>query len=397
MMGKDLNEELFKAVAVGDTSRFRLLIKQGAEVNSVNEEGDTPLLLAAKRCRASTVELLAKQNGTDVNRKDKSGYTSLYHAVCNGRTTIAKLLLDKGAKVKSNDAGGNPLLHIATKIGHAPIVTLLLGKGAEVNGKNRFGYTALHWAAEKGFESIVKILLEEKAEVDSQDQYGDTALHLAAEKSYKPIVERLLGAGAEVNRKNKIGITPLHEAAYGGHEAVVECLLEKGAEVNSQDQTPLMYAARRGCTKIVERLLAAGAEVNSKIAVGDTLIAYADIKGNTEKIDKKDSTQTALICAAEGGHMETVNLLLVNGAQVNDDTLRLATGAAYAAIVAFLKERVNSPSSRQPNLIQALNGIECVPLALGERNHESLYWPTLVGSATLTNTNRDLSVLDTER
>ena len=85
--------------------------------------------------------------GADVNSKDESGSTPLHSAADFGHKEVAELLITKGADVnaKSSDVGWTPLLGAAGK-GHKEIVELLIAKGADVNAKNKSGDTPLDLA-----------------------------------------------------------------------------------------------------------------------------------------------------------------------------------------------------------------------------------------------------------
>ena len=97
------------------------LIKAGADPNSVDKSGVTPLHRAVRtRCSAAVRALL--MNGADARRKNKSGSTSLHLAVqTTGRggtgstgareeqERIIRLLLGHGARPTDRDARGKPV------------------------------------------------------------------------------------------------------------------------------------------------------------------------------------------------------------------------------------------------------------------------------------------------
>lgn len=119
----------------------------------------------------------------------------------------------------------------------------------------------------------------------------------------------LLESGAGVNKREKIyGKTALHIATLEGHESIVRLLLERGAKVNYKDyegRTALIWAARSAplgeeLVDVFQLLLAKGADLGACDA------AYG---------------ATVLHWAASKGRVETVKLLLDNGANVSARTL----------------------------------------------------------------------------
>jgi ankyrin repeat protein len=66
--------------AFGYGAMLRWLVRAGADVNSVNHAGQTPLMLAGKDGRDQAVKFLLK-NGADVSMRDTNGWTALDYAL----------------------------------------------------------------------------------------------------------------------------------------------------------------------------------------------------------------------------------------------------------------------------------------------------------------------------
>jgi len=93
----ELSEQLIKASALGLTSIVQWIIDAGADVNTQNRVGWTPLIFASYNGHKDVVKLLL-DNGADVNAKTNIGLTALMWASHNGHKDVVKLLKKYGAK-----------------------------------------------------------------------------------------------------------------------------------------------------------------------------------------------------------------------------------------------------------------------------------------------------------
>ena len=89
------------AAGKGSLKAIKLLLEEKVNPNCINSRDETPLQRAihAWRNAEETINLLL-DNGADINRVSKGGWSILMHALCNGLTTnlsICKLLLERGA------------------------------------------------------------------------------------------------------------------------------------------------------------------------------------------------------------------------------------------------------------------------------------------------------------
>lgn len=247
---------LWKAARSGDFKRVQSLISNGADVNSKNEDGLTPLHVAAVRNRGAVVKLLI-DHGADVNTKTEDGQTLLHHVAREGYVNIFKLLIDSGSDLSARDNAMRTPLNCALRWRKHDVAELLVTRGADVNTKDVTGITPLHYASSSGDDSIVKLLISKGSDVNAKRTNGETPLHYASRAGHFNAAELLITNGADINAKQEDGLTPLHMSAREGHAGIVKLLLTREADVvtkSKQGQTAQDLAHSVGNSDIVELL-----------------------------------------------------------------------------------------------------------------------------------------------
>jgi ankyrin repeat protein len=207
---KELDSLLIRAAAnpsgeVQDTNGLTQtvagLLAQGANVNAVDNNGDTALTLAAFYGKTDAILALLTHEEIDVNAANKRGETAL-------------ILAASFPSDQTNDA----------------VLALLKRNEINVNAVNKYGKTALMLASKNGREEVVLALLNEGANFETKDALNATLI-IASQRDHTKTVLILLAQGADVNAATPECLTALMFASINGHEEVVSVLLAQGADV----------------------------------------------------------------------------------------------------------------------------------------------------------------------
>jgi len=218
-----VSARLLDAAEYGDGRLVQDLLGAGASVNVRDEEGRTPLILAAGR----------------------------------GHLKVARILLDRGAAIGAANSSLGTALAYAAWSGHTEMVSELLSRGSRIDSTNGEGWTPLMYAAINGHIQCVKELLDRGADVNARNREGRTALSAAVWNGHTRLAHALLDRGADVNAKTQDGWTPLFGAAFNGDSAMVGLLLDRGADRSAQTRTGMTAVAiarERGHDDIAQTL-----------------------------------------------------------------------------------------------------------------------------------------------
>ncbi|GHM58178.1 MAG: hypothetical protein sL5_06130 [Candidatus Mesenet longicola] len=153
----DLDEELLTAAESGDLNKIKSLITQGANLNTKDGNGSTPLHYASWNGNLSIVKHLIEK-GANLKIKNLNNRTPLYDASLNGHLDVVRYLIEKGVDINVADEENWTPLHCAVSEGHLDIVKHLINNGANFNAKNSDGKTPLDIAIDRGHDNIKEYL-----------------------------------------------------------------------------------------------------------------------------------------------------------------------------------------------------------------------------------------------
>ena len=221
---RTLNRYFLKAAEQGDYAAVKALLNAGANIEAKDSYWGA-LIHASDHIRTLTFLL---RNGADPNSKNFRGRTPLIQATFDSRpVAVQKLLAAGGDPNQSDDSGQVPLHFIkifASKEvpSREELVRLLLDGGANPNAQDDHGDTLLHLISSGLFLGVVQLLLAAKADPNIQNNQGQTALE-AIQESFR----------------EEDGEEYLHEGeTFQSREALVALLKAHGAIARPPQKKP---------------------------------------------------------------------------------------------------------------------------------------------------------------
>ena len=311
----------------GDVATARELLAAGADPNTLDADGWTPLHSALRFGHKEIAELLLDR-GASTSAVNPDGWTPLMLAVRNDQAANARLLLEKGASVDARAKSGTSALMLAAGFSPEDVVAALLDKGADVGAKDGDGWTALPWALRYQRRGAARRLVEKGSDVQSTDNEGWTPLMFALRYEQQDMAILLLEKGARANERNKSGWSPLHFALRNGATQAGRRLIEAGADRDrptSDGLTPLMLALQYEQGDNARLLIEKGVDVEARNKDGWTPLMLALrynqaecarlLLSKSKRIDDKNKDGwTALMVALRNGQAEAAEALLNRGA-----------------------------------------------------------------------------------
>lgn len=393
IMQKSTSQELRDKIAKGEL-----------DVNKCDDEGNTPLLMAAGARRSDLMYVLL-ENGADPNFEKDPGITSLGIACVYDDWSMIDLLITHGANVNYCAPNGESTLSMACAKGAVNAVQMLLAAKATTDVRDAKGATPLIHAIMNHTEyslSIARMLLEKKADANFSMPNGFSPLMGAVQMNNMDMALLLLEHQADVNaRQGADGPSALSIAVALGYSDMVSMLLANKADITigiSPTTSLLGYASMLARADIMEELLKHGAQANSRdsrslatplhiTATGNALIADSiKLMGNASLVKQHQAHMdapaacrallkygadvnaadidgtTPLMIAAMDGCTETLSVLLESGANIRATDTQGRTALMLAVMSPEAKADISlshvSPASAtkvKPHVIRSMS------------------------------------------
>ncbi|NJK64251.1 MAG: hypothetical protein HC921_17560 [Synechococcaceae cyanobacterium SM2_3_1] len=219
---KECDRELIGASRKGNLSQVMSAIRAGANINTIDEAGSTPIHIAIQKENYDLLNILLK-HGADPNinggQLPAIGLASLM-----GRATMVKKIIKAGADLYPLFNGG-PLIYWDYSYGNLclntikEIFSILKENEVDFNIKDQYGNTALMYAYFANRGDLIEIL---NANGAIEGDLEKVRLFKAVEDSDYDRVQLIIPNISDINGKVGGDFTPLHRAA----EKIIKILLK---------------------------------------------------------------------------------------------------------------------------------------------------------------------------
>jgi ankyrin repeat protein len=208
----------FLVTKSNQTEIINYFIAKGVDPNKADNEGNTPLMVAASVRETTTALEQILPLVKNINTLNVKGESALTMAVKSGTPTAVELLLNKGADVNVTNKDGNNLGAYLIE-SYRP----QMGMARTAEGSNE--------KKQDPFDTKIKLLQGKGLNLATPQKDGNTLYHLAITKNDLALLKKIADLNIDINAKNKDGLTALHKAAMiSKDDVILKYLLSIGAK-----------------------------------------------------------------------------------------------------------------------------------------------------------------------
>jgi ankyrin repeat protein len=232
----------------------RKLIDAGAPVESADETGLTPLMIAAKQGNLEMLRTLLDRQAR-VDFLDFNGRSALYYAITAGKLDAVSILLSFTPSIQPRSAAGRELLTAALQTSDMKVFQAILERFPATLEWTTETREALEAALNANLHEQVRLLLSKHSAPPTREGGVVPLIAYAIANDNAPVFQALLAGGTDPN----LVIPKAAEKEF------MALLKSKYLRLYVQEETGvnlLMLAAGLGKTDYVRALLDAGADRN---------------------------------------------------------------------------------------------------------------------------------------
>lgn len=269
---------LMRAASQGHSDVVAVLLSAGANPLASSETGLNALALAVAANEAHTVKQILAHIDSPLVRVNIDDLLNNCSRDCNEDTLLALLQNIPTSAPKLKQATLDTALISASRQNYFAVAALLVDAGADVNTTSDSGVTPIWWAAYHNDALFAAQLIAAGSLQNDADTQGKTPLHIAAERADDVFLTTLNPSAATLDLRAALGNTPLILAVAAGNERTINWLLARKVNIahrNQKSLTALMIACQNDRADLAKLLLDAGAKINRRNKEGKNCLEQA--------------------------------------------------------------------------------------------------------------------------
>ncbi len=309
----ELSNKFLQVVQAGNAQGVLDIVQQGVDSNQVNDQGETPLMLAAAAGNKDVMHMLLN-HGADINQQDSMGNTALMRVIGQKSFEIAHMLIEHSADSSVTNNEGQTALTQALCTGNQDLLELLVKNGAVLDPvqsvqaiqADKYPIDTIIFLLRNG----VSVTPELRAEITKRlEEKGMSQLSLAiTSEDYSKLESLLCSIPQPVVTLNLARQHAAEEALQSmmqEFQQAVSSLQEPYIDINQQGAddgtTALHWAAAQGNIKAVQALLKHGAHQTLRdrcgllpLEIAQRNMVTARTSGNAQTIARLQAVIQAL-------------------------------------------------------------------------------------------------------
>lgn len=288
---------LIAAAEVGAFDVVEFLLKKGADVNALTNEGENAICFAVKgnydyqftrtsemneQNKVRVINLLCEYGG-NIDCISLDGLTPLGYSICFKYNQIFERLIELGANINLKDSFGlTPLMRALAYNNRNAKRTLLSQSNIDLtledeNGQNILFYLVREDDTTENVAEFLKFVTNFKVPY-TKNNFNEYPLFYAVEGK-RHFTKKILEINNDINCEDLKGATPLLIACgfyvdnaedfnFNIQKEIIMMLIEKGADINYKNTdglTAMDIAVRLNSSSLINFLISKGAEPKRKI------------------------------------------------------------------------------------------------------------------------------------
>jgi ankyrin repeat protein len=194
-LDNEINDDMRLYAQLGETSAVRHCLLRGADINSVDDEGNTALLVAVRKRQLEVVLELLKRDA-DATTLNRFRQHAMSEAVRLDFPDVVRALINAG--VETSTTAGYSALFESARLGRPDVADALLQREEElVDVVNMLHETPLCVAIQQNHTEVVQVMMQHGADIEHTDRHMRTPMMMAAEHGRLAVLQMLLNQGAE--------------------------------------------------------------------------------------------------------------------------------------------------------------------------------------------------------